>query len=61
MTLTVRRQDTGDSRQLFSPQPPISPHPTPYTLHPTPYTPLPQPLIRFFTFSHVFNFPGCYR
>ncbi|MCZ8118817.1 MAG: hypothetical protein O9295_12315 [Microcystis sp. LE18-22.4A] len=61
MTLTVRRQETGDRRQsaaFFSPTPHL---PTPHTLHPTPYTPLPQPLICFFTFSHVFNFPGCYR
>ncbi|ELP52151.1 hypothetical protein O53_5046 [Microcystis aeruginosa TAIHU98] len=53
MNLTVRRQDTGDSRQLFSPQPPISPHPTPHTPHPTPHTlhptsPTPNPLFYFF-------------
>ncbi|MCZ8027323.1 MAG: hypothetical protein O9332_18460 [Microcystis sp. LE19-10.1B] len=43
MTLTVRRQETGDRRQetvgsFFLPNPP-----SPHTLHPTPYTPHPTP------------------
>ncbi|TRU94527.1 MAG: hypothetical protein EWV89_16450 [Microcystis wesenbergii Mw_QC_B_20070930_S4] len=41
--LEVRRQETGDRRQLFLPTP-HTPHPTPYTPlphFPTPHTPLP--------------------
>ncbi|MCE2662251.1 MAG: hypothetical protein PX481_17260 [Microcystis sp. M53603_WE2] len=53
MTLTVRRQETGDRRQsaaFFSPTPHL---PTPYTLHPTPHTlhptsPTPNLLFYFF-------------
>ncbi|TRV19336.1 MAG: hypothetical protein EWV40_15740 [Microcystis flos-aquae Mf_WU_F_19750830_S460] len=43
--LGVRRQETGDRRQLFSPHfpTPHTLHPTPHTLHPTPHTPHPTP------------------